>query len=296
MVTARMTSPVTAQVPAAATSAVTTIHVAQRSASRTIFALPASADFTSSIMRAMELSAPVRVARISKAPNWLTVPLRTSSPAALSTGSDSPVMTDSSMEVCPEVITPSAGTVSPGSTRSTSCSRTSSAGIVSSPEAVTRLAVRGVRSTSFSMPERALATVRSSSSAPSCMMTATSPAAKYSPMMSEAMSASDTSTSALMSNSVASPMSASMTMGAPQSTTAIQAGLKGRTSGTKKLVASAIAEMTRNAISRFVPPHSSAASSPLITGLSALTTPFAMTLPSVATHRVRRLHPSRKPT
>ena len=117
------------------------------------------------------------------------------------------------------------------------------------------------------MPDRALATVRSSRSAPSCMMTATSPAAKYSPMMSDAISASDTSTSALMSNSVVRPMNASTIMGTPQSKTAIQAGLKGREVGAKKLATSAIADTTRQAISRFVPPHSSMSSRPAISAL-----------------------------
>ena len=71
----------------------TTIHVAQRSAMRTIFAFPASAERTSRTIRWMELSSPTRVASMSKAPNWLTVPEATSSPTVLSTGRDSPVMT-----------------------------------------------------------------------------------------------------------------------------------------------------------------------------------------------------------
>ena len=93
MVTARMISPLMSHVSAAAESAMTTIHVAQRSAMPTIFALPASADCTRRTMRWMELSSPTRVERISKAPNWLTVPLITSSPTPLSTGRDSPVIT-----------------------------------------------------------------------------------------------------------------------------------------------------------------------------------------------------------
>ena len=99
IVTARMISPVKSHVSAAAVRAITTIHVAQRSASPTIFAFPASADCTSRIMRWMELSSPTRDARIVNAPNWLTVPLDTSSPALLSTGSDSPVMTAWLMDV-----------------------------------------------------------------------------------------------------------------------------------------------------------------------------------------------------
>ena len=46
MVTARIARPVTAHVMAAALSAMTTIHTAQRPARPTIFALPASADCT----------------------------------------------------------------------------------------------------------------------------------------------------------------------------------------------------------------------------------------------------------
>ena len=93
MVTARITCPVTSQVRAAAVRAMTTIQVAQRSAMPTILALPASADCTRRIIRWMELSSPTFAASISKAPNWFTVPLNTSSPGPLSTGRDSPVMT-----------------------------------------------------------------------------------------------------------------------------------------------------------------------------------------------------------
>lgn len=48
------------------------------------------------------------------------------------------------------------------------------------------------------------------------MMNATSPAAKPSPMQTDAISASETSTSALMSNAVTRPMTASKMMGMPQ--------------------------------------------------------------------------------
>ncbi len=97
----------------------TTIQVAQRSARLTMRALPASADCTRRIMRCRELSSPTLVASMVKAPNWFTVcrwPPRPPSP--LSTGRDSPVMTDWSMEVWPWRITPSTGMVSPGRTRS----------------------------------------------------------------------------------------------------------------------------------------------------------------------------------
>ena len=244
-------------VKAAAVRAATTIQVAQRSASPTILALPASADWTSRIIRWIELSSPTFVARISKAPNWFTVPLETSSPGPLSTGRGSPVITAWLMEVCPVRISPSTGTVSPGSTRSTSPTATCSAGMASSRPPVRRRAVWGVRCTSFSMPARARATVRSSSRAPSCMMKATSPAAKSSPMMREAIKAMDTSTSALMSKAVTRPMTASKMMGIPQRTTAAQAASKGSCGSRSKMLTSrAMPEKTRQVTAFFTPPHS----------------------------------------
>ena len=57
------------------------------------------------------------------------------------------------------------------------------------------------------------------------MINATSPAAKSSPMQTEAISAMDTSTSALMSKAVISPMAASSKMGTPHRMIAIH-GIK----------------------------------------------------------------------
>ena len=207
-------------------------------------------------MRWIELSSPTLVARMSKAPNWFTVPLATSSPSDLSTGSDSPVITAWSTEVCPPVITPSTGMVSPGSTRSISPTCTACASIVSSPRGVMRRAVRGVRRTSFSIPARAFATVSSSSRPPSCMIKATSPAAKSSPISTDATSASDTSTSALMSKAVTRPITASRTIGTPQRIIATHAASNGRGGTPAILAASAAPEMARKTISRFMPPHS----------------------------------------
>ena len=103
----RIISPVKAQVSAAAESAITTIQVAQRSARPTIFAFPASALCTRRIIRCMELSsADARRAHIEE-PKRFTVPELTSSPADLSTGRLSPVMTLWSTEVSPEMTTPS---------------------------------------------------------------------------------------------------------------------------------------------------------------------------------------------
>ena len=99
IVTALIISFVIKPVSAAAVKAITTIHVAHLSAIPTIFAFPASADSTKRIIRCIELSSPTLVASISKVPNWLTVPLETSSPTVLSTGKDSPVITASFIDV-----------------------------------------------------------------------------------------------------------------------------------------------------------------------------------------------------
>ena len=98
---------------------------------------------------------------------------------------------------------------------------TCSAGVISSLPLRSTRAVCGVRWTSFSMPARAFATVSSSSRPPSCMMKAASPAAKISPMQMDAISASETSTSALISKAVTSPMTASRMMGMPHRMMAI---------------------------------------------------------------------------
>ena len=92
------------------------------------------------------------------------------------------------------------------------------------------------------------------------MMKATSPAAKVSPVATEAMRASETSTSALMSKAVTSPTTASSMMGTPQRTMAAQAASKGRGTRPKMLMMSATAETERQKMSFFRPPHSKNAS------------------------------------
>lgn len=228
-----MISPEISQVRAAAVRAITTIHVAQRSARPTILAFPASADCTRRIILWIELSSPTLDAFISKAPNWFTVPDETSSPTVLSTGSDSPVMTAWFTEVCPDVITPSTGTVSPGSTRRISPTFTCSAGMVFSPCFCEHSGCLWCQMYQLLNACPALATVSFSRSPPSCMMKATSPAAKSSLMSTDAIRASETSTSALISNSVTSPMTASRMIGIPHRMIATHAGSNGRSSFVK---------------------------------------------------------------
>ena len=125
-------------------------------------------------------------------------------------------------------------------------------------------AVWGVSCTSFSMPALALATVKSSKSAPSCMINATSPAAKSSWMKIEAMSARETRTSALISKRVVSPITASRMIGIPQKRMESQATSKGRGRKGKRLFMRLnkreTPPITRNTISFFIPPTSNSSS------------------------------------
>ncbi len=75
---------------------------------------------------------PTFVALNLKNPSWFTVAPITSSPAVFPTGKDSPVTTFSSIWVLPSVMTPSTGIFSPGRTRITSPSLSSSTGTDSS--------------------------------------------------------------------------------------------------------------------------------------------------------------------
>ena len=151
------------------------------------------------------------------------------------------------------MITPSTGIVSPGRTRRRSPTLTASAGTICSFSGVIKRAFCGVRCTSFSMPARALATVSSSRRLPNCIMKATSPAAKSSPMMTEAIRARDTKRSAVISNFVMMPMKASVTIGTPQRMMATQAAEKG-SGASKRLSKRAAPEIMRKAMSRFMPP------------------------------------------
>lgn len=154
-VTPRMNSPVAAHTAMAQARATPTSQPAHLSASLTTGALFASAASASATMRCSELSPAGLVARISKAPVRLTVPLTSSSPLTLSTGSDSPVMIDWSTVVDPSVSRPSTGMVSPACTRRMSPSTICSTGTTDSSPSRTTRAVLGVSSTSDSMPLRA---------------------------------------------------------------------------------------------------------------------------------------------
>ena len=93
------------------------------------------------------------------------------------------------------------------------------------------------------------------------MIKATSPAAKSSPMQTEAISARDTSTSALMSKEVTRPITASRMIGIPHSRMAIHAGSNGKGTRSKILNSNAIPDSTSSMISFLVPPSSRKSSS-----------------------------------
>lgn len=97
------------------------------------------------------------------------------------------------------------------------------------------------------------------------MMNATSPAAKISPMHTEATSARDTSTSALMSKAVTRPMMASRMMGRPHSTMATHARSKGRGCHFSKLSTTATPEITSSTMSFLMPSSSRNASNVSVT-------------------------------
>ena len=80
-------------------------------------------------------------------------------------------------------------------------------------------------------------------------------------MHTEAISASDTSTSALMSKEVTSPMTASRTIGSPHSTIATHAMSKGKGCTPSRLHITAPPEITSSAESFLIPPISSRDSS-----------------------------------
>ena len=124
------------------------------------------------------------VQTISTEPCKLSVPQKTSSPCALSIGSDSPVRIAWFTLVLPASIFPSTGICSPGRMRMISPCFTFSAGICSVLLSRTRLAMLGTRLISFCMLVFVLAKVLSSKMAPSAMIHATSAAAKISPMAS----------------------------------------------------------------------------------------------------------------
>ena len=141
----------TAKVTPAMAKTVGTKTLATLSASRWIGALEPCASSTSRMICASAVSLPTLVAVKRKAPVRFTVAPITRSPGPFSTGMDSPVSIDSSIDERPSSTTPSTGTFSPGRTRTTSSTRTSSTGTSSSASPRTTRAVLACRPISFFM-------------------------------------------------------------------------------------------------------------------------------------------------
>ena len=135
---------------------------------------------TISTIWASMVSAPTRLASITREPVPLMVAPVTASPATFSTGIGSPEIIDSSTEERPSTTLPSTGTLSPGRTRSRSPTFTSSSGISSSvPSARITRAVLGARSSSARIAEPVRSRAPSSMIWPSSTSTTmTAPASK----------------------------------------------------------------------------------------------------------------------
>src|SRR5690606_16289316 len=123
--------------PTPAISAATTITPgtsgrATRSANRCPAPLRACSASTTDTMRANELSDAAAVTATSNTPVPLMAPANTSSPGPASTGTDSPVMADTSKALRPVTTVPSVATRSPGLTTITSPTRNCSGATVHS--------------------------------------------------------------------------------------------------------------------------------------------------------------------
>ncbi len=109
-----------------------TNHVEMRSARRWTSAFPSWASSTRRAIWANCVPEPTAVARMTSRPPWLTVAPVAVKPGAASTGRDSPVSIDSSIDEVPETTTPSVAIVVPGRTTNSSPTASSSSGIVAS--------------------------------------------------------------------------------------------------------------------------------------------------------------------
>ncbi len=116
------------------------------SAMRSIGALELVASSTSRMIEASVVSSPTARASMANQPLLLTVAPVTCDPIAFSTGTDSPVMADSSTNAVPSTTTPSTGIDSPARTTTRSPTCTCSVGTVTSAPSRTTVAVLGARS------------------------------------------------------------------------------------------------------------------------------------------------------
>ena len=115
--------------PAASTRTPPMNHAAARSASCAMAGRSRAACSAWRSTPPSTVASPVLVTSTSTIPAPLMLPASTWLPAERATGFDSPVSRDSSNAECPERMVPSAGTTSPGRTRTRSPGRSAAAGI-----------------------------------------------------------------------------------------------------------------------------------------------------------------------
>ncbi len=133
---------------------------------RSVGAFFSCASSTSLMTRAMVLSAAAAVTRTRSAPSPLTVPAKTFAPASFRTGVLSPVTGASSTPLSPETMMPSAGSRSPGRTRTMAPGARLSAGTSTVLPFSSRSADFGTSAVSACMLARALPAATPSSSSP----------------------------------------------------------------------------------------------------------------------------------
>ncbi len=151
-----------AAISAAATMIAGTSGLAMRSARRWLAPLRDCSASTIATMRANELSAALEVTSTSSTPVPLIDPANTSLPGPASTGTDSPVMAETSSAVRPEVMVPSVATRSPGLTSIRSPTRNSAGGMVISAPSRRTVASSGTSANNARSPRRVRASEYSS--------------------------------------------------------------------------------------------------------------------------------------
>ena len=139
---------------------------ATRSAARWMGIFSVCAFRTAAAIRDTVLSAAGRVTSISAAPVRFIAPATTPSETVRSTGTLSPVRSDSSIAAPPRTILPSSGTRSPGRTRTCSPRRTSATGTRRSTPSRTTRARSGAKASSSVRASVARPRARSSSQRP----------------------------------------------------------------------------------------------------------------------------------
>ena len=134
-----------------------------RSARRWALPLRACSASTIATIRASELSCAVEVTSTSSTPVPLIDPANTSSPGPASTGTDSPVIAETSSAVRPVATRPSVASRSPGRTSIVSPTRSSHGATTSSSPPRSTVACSGTSDSSARRPRRVRASEYSSS-------------------------------------------------------------------------------------------------------------------------------------